>query len=104
MANSYTKPDDIISPRDHWTLIGVLRDGGPGEASYAVGMWDGDVRIACRWNGYDGSPIGNPQSRGLPTWMVLEPDANAGVLQGLGLTNALLDLVAEQYKNRDRQR
>ena len=102
MPDSYIKPDDVISPQNHWTLIGVLRDGGAGEASYAVGMWDGEVRIACRWNGYDGSPIGNPQSRGLPTWMILEPSANAGVVHALGLTTDLLELTAELYENRDR--
>jgi hypothetical protein len=25
-----------------------------------------------RWNGHDSRPSGNPQSRGLPTWFVVE--------------------------------
>ena len=97
MSQPYMKPKDVTSPRDHWTLIGVLRDGGLGEASYAVGLWDGERRIACRWNGWDGSPTGNPQSRGLPTWMVMEPEAGAALVQALDLTDALLDLVADQH-------
>jgi len=93
----YVKPQDVTSPRNHWTLIGVLRDGGPGEASYAVGTWDGEVRVAFRWNGLDGRPTGNPQSRGLPTWAVMEPAAGTGLLQALNLTNEILDLVARQH-------
>ena len=76
----------------------MLRDGGAGEAAYAVGKWDDEVRIACRWNGWDGRPTGNPQSRGLPTWMILEPEASVGVVQGLGLIDALLALIAEQHE------
>ena len=94
---TYTKPDDVTAPRDHWSLVGVLRDGGAGEPSYAVGLWDGEVRIACRWNGRDGRPHGNPVSSGHPTWMVLEPAVNQGIVQGAGLVEALLDLVAEQH-------
>lgn len=98
----YRKPNDVSSPKEHWNLIGVLRDGGSGEASYAVGTWDGEVRVACRWNGSADSPIGNPQSSGHSTWMILEPAANAVVIQALGLTDALLDLVAEQHENLNR--
>lgn len=93
----YIKPEHVTSPKQNWTLIGVLRDGEPGEASYAVGTWDGEVRIACRWNGYEGKPNGNPQSSARPTWMVLEPSAAAGVVQALGLTDALLQLVADKH-------
>ena len=87
-------PEDVTSPQDRWTLIGVLRDGGPAQASYAVGLWEGELRIACRWNGWDGSPKGNPVSRGSPTWMVMEPNAAAAPVQALNLTDALLKLVA----------
>ena len=44
----YVPPEEVTSPQDRWTLIGVLRDGGSGQASYAVGLWDEQVRIACR--------------------------------------------------------
>ena len=93
----YVPPEAVSSPQDRWTLIGVLKDGGSGEASYAVGLWEEQVRIACRWNGWDGSPTGNPQSRGLPTWMVMEADAAAGLVQALNLTDALLELAARQH-------
>ena len=96
-SKRYTKPEDVTAPRDHWTLVGVLRDGGAGESSYAVGLWDGEVRIACRWNGQDGHPHGNPVSNGHPTWMILEPAVNEGIVQRAGLVEALLNLVAEQH-------
>ena len=98
----YVKPEEVTSPKAHWTLIGVLRDGGAGKAAYAVGKWDDEVRIACRWNGWDEMPAGNPQSRGRPTWMILEPEAAAGVVNGLDLTDALLELVAKQHDRLDR--
>ena len=30
------------------------------------------VRIGFRWNGTEDNKIGNPQSRGLPTWTILD--------------------------------
>ena len=98
MPDTYIKPENVTSPKKHWSLIGVLRDSGrPGKASYAVGTWDGEVRIACRWNGHEGKPNGNPQSSARPTWMVLEPDASAGIVQALGLTDKLLQIIADQH-------
>ena len=74
------KPNDVRSPREHWTLIEVLYDGGddPGDA-LAVGEWDHERRLAPRWNG-GGKEIGNPQSRGLPTWFMIPPRYNRAVL------------------------
>lgn len=74
------KPSEVRSPREHWTLIEVLYDGAddPGD-SLAVGEWDGARRLAARWNGGP-KGIGNPQSRGLPTWFVIPPRYNRAVL------------------------
>lgn len=68
---SYIKPSDVQAPKRHWQLFHVLFDGGPGESSLAIGRWDGDPVLAMRWNGTDDKPLGNPQSRGLPTWFVV---------------------------------
>jgi hypothetical protein len=38
----------------------------------ALGKWDGVDVIGLRWNGDDDRPIGNPQSRGLATWFIVE--------------------------------
>lgn len=71
----YIKPEDVISPKSYWRLIRVLHDGGPGQWSVAEGQWDaGGIWVnvlAIRWNGEEGTKIGNPQSRGLPTWFII---------------------------------
>ena len=77
--HTYVKPVDVHAPKRHWTLLHVLFDGGPATeknespSSLAIGRWDNNPVLAMRWNGNDDNPIGNPQSRGLPTWFVI-PD------------------------------
>ena len=75
----YFKPDTVRSPKTHWELHniqysageGVLYDGGEGQDALAIGRWDGKPCLAIRWNGQGASPVGSPQSRGLPTWFIL---------------------------------
>lgn len=74
MSDSYILPSECHSPRAHWSLVTVLEDRGPEDISLAVGRWDGEPVLAMRWNGTDGSKVGNPQSRGLPTWFILPGD------------------------------
>ncbi|MFD2265403.1 hypothetical protein ACFSM5_21045 [Lacibacterium aquatile] len=81
----YISPDLVISPKDSWTLVQVLLDRGEDQAAYALGLWKDRPRIAFRWNGNNDSPIGNPQSRGLPTWTMLDEHLHLGVLQLLPL-------------------
>jgi hypothetical protein len=78
---TYIHPADVISPKTRWHLFDVILDRGEGECAYALGTWDGDRRIGFRWNGntVDG-PLGNPQSRGLPTWTILDPALHDAVL------------------------
>ena len=79
---AYIKADDVRSPKASWSLIEVLADNGPsnnavGAWSLAIGEWEGERRLAVRWNGHDGptgSPAGNPQSRGIATWFILPPE------------------------------
>ena len=80
MANKHIPPEDVHSPKLHWSLIKVLADKGPGEYSVALGKWDNEPRIAMRWNGTEESPIGNPQSRGLPTWFMVPGNYQDGIL------------------------
>ena len=72
---SYTKPEDVSSPKNRWRLRRVLHDGDEGGWSAAEGQWEneglwGEV-LAIRWNGTAGAEIGNPQSRGLATWFIM---------------------------------
>lgn len=77
---SYIPPSDVVSPKASWTLVDVVLDEGEGEPAYAIGMWDRRRRIGFRWNGDNDSPLGNPQSRGLPTWVMLDPALHGAVL------------------------
>ena len=70
MSTPIIPPTKVTSPRLHWSLITVLEDDKDGVA-LAIGRWDDDPVLAIRWNGTDENPIGNPQSRGLPTWFIL---------------------------------
>jgi hypothetical protein len=78
---SYIQPADVVSPKANWRLVDVVLDKGPGDSAYAIGMWDNQRRIGFRWNGTDDSPIGNPQSRGLPTWTMLDRALHRAVLR-----------------------
>jgi hypothetical protein len=68
---TYIKPFDVHAPKRFWSLVEVLFDGGEGESSLAIGRWENKPVLAMRWNGDKESPLGNPQSRGLPTWFIV---------------------------------
>jgi hypothetical protein len=80
---AYVQPKDVVSPKMHWSLIDVLLDRGEGDCAYALGVWDGERRIGFRWNGSDANPIGNPQSRGLPTWTMLDQEIHKQIIEQL---------------------
>lgn len=77
---SYISPKDVHSPKKNWKLVDVIIDEGPGRCAYSIGTWDEHRRIGFRWNGTEENPIGNPQSRGLPTWTMLDEKLHAGVI------------------------
>jgi hypothetical protein len=80
---AYIKPAEVISPKAHWSLIDVLLDRGEGDCAYSLGVWDGERRIGFRWNGTDNNELGNPQSRGLPTWTMLDPEIHQKIIEQL---------------------
>lgn len=81
LQETYTKPQDVSSPRNRWLLSRVLHDGGESNWSAAEGQWldDGPWSevLAIRWNGNADAPIGNPQSTGHATWFIV-PSALEG--------------------------
>jgi hypothetical protein len=83
MANDYIIPGEVVSPKRQWTLVAVLYDRGEGQAAAALGRWDGEPVLAMRWNGTDGNTIGNPQSRGLPTWFIVPNEFRLAMLNEL---------------------
>lgn len=80
---SYILPADVISPQRRWHAFSVLWDKGEGNPAYAIGKWDGNKVIVFRWNGHTGSEGGNPQSRGFPTWIVLDEDLYPAIIGSL---------------------
>jgi len=76
----YVKPEEVISPKALWELREILLNRGAEDCAYALGLWDGRPRIGFRWNGNDANRIGNPQSRGLPTWTMLDPELHEAVI------------------------
>ncbi len=80
---AYIKAAEVLSPKAHWSLIDVLLDRGKGDCAYALGVWDGERRIGFRWNGTDAGELGNPQSRGLPTWTMLDPEIHKQIIEQL---------------------
>lgn len=71
MAVNYIPAKDVTSPVKRWALIKVLDDPGAGECTLALGLWDNSPVLAMRWNGSADNRLGNPQSRGLPTWFIV---------------------------------
>ena len=76
----YVMPADVKSPKQRWYLFEVVLDRGEGNCAYALGEWDGARRIGFRWNGNEENKIGNPQSRGLPTWTMLDEVMHEAVI------------------------
>jgi len=89
--SNYPLPDAVTSPRLQWTLIKVLFRGDaadpalhdPEGYSVAVGRWDGQPCLGIRWNCNESRPVGNPQSRGLPTWFIVPKELEAAILSTL---------------------
>lgn len=84
---------DVHAPATKWTLDRVVYDEGERMFAVAVGTYkleDGTKqrRLAGRWNGHAGSPLGVPNSFNHPTWFIL-PDPFA-----VAIADAALRLIA----------
>ena len=90
---SYIKPNDVHSPKQHWVLIAVLDEANEQGCALALGRWDGIITLAMRWNGHDDNPVGNPQSRGLPTYFMVPAKYNEALLNSGTLSPDKLTLV-----------
>lgn len=92
--SDYIRPDKVVSPRRNWQLIRVLETGEQPDSyeqrvAVAIGIWREDEEetgrtvLALRWNGNNDWPIGNPQSRGLPTWFIIPKRFNDAIIDEL---------------------
>lgn len=94
----YYNPSTVFSPRDCIEKVHVLFDGGHGSNPYSLAMvtWQGVDCIGIRWNVNQrewnhplkkaGTEIclGEPNSRGYPTWFILPTDLLSGLMLGDG--------------------
>jgi hypothetical protein len=105
---SYVHPEKVLSPKDTVRGVRVLYNTGPGENSWSVAEvnWGGDDRVAIRWNGLDGEDgVGNPQSRGHPTWFVVPDPLKEAVLKEVErLSKTGRDQISEGYRAMARDR
>ena len=63
-------PKKVVCPQTRVKDVDVLYTDKADNFSIASILWNGNKRIAIRWNGSDDS-LGFPQSRGKATWFIL---------------------------------
>lgn len=84
----YITPENVVSPKSCVSDITILRPGTAGDWSLAKLKWCGRERYAMRWNGDStNNGIGNPQSRGVPTWFVLPDQVGSLIESSLNMLN-----------------
>ena len=88
---SYIHPKMVLSPTAILSDLEVVFDGGENQWSVAKFKWNGQAVVGIRWNGGSADPrfpgMGNPQSRGVPTWFIL-PEPVADVVLTYGIAHA----------------
>lgn len=108
----YYDPEKVVSPRDCISEVTTIFDGGADydkhePFSLAVVTWDGEKRIGIRWNvtyreweDQDKKSgvkmcVGEPNSRGYPTWFMLPVSFLAELLSG---TSKVAEAVSKALK------
>jgi hypothetical protein len=80
-----TPPELVLSPKGRLKELKVVYNGGKSSWSLARMLWDGKKAVGIRWNGGSEDKcfpgIGNPQSRGVPTWFILPEEVEDVVLE-----------------------
>jgi hypothetical protein len=110
---AYIDPQTVLSPRNRVGSVDILYNSGPSPdgATWSVArlVYDGQSdRIGIRWNGSEQEEgIGNPQSRGKPTWFVV-PDELSSVVREMaeqlsnsqegGLLAGYIEMAADQKR------
>ena len=92
----YHDPSEVVSPRYCIEQVETIFDGGTSSTpfSLAIVTWDGQKRIGIRWNvtyrEWDDADkiagtkvcVGEPNSRGYPTWFILPDELLLQLLAG----------------------
>ncbi len=79
------EPQKVLSPKAHVSDLHVIFSNP--EWALAQFNWDGKPALGVRWNGSpeEAGDVGQPQSRGVPTWFVL-PEELQQIVQTVFLT------------------
>lgn len=92
-----------MSPKRRWTLIAILYDTDEEiSPAIAIGRWDAELVLAMRWNGTSENPIGNPQSRGLPTWFIVPSEFRDAILDKIPTDQRALAQTIFQQEDQQR--
>lgn len=96
---SYVNPNTVLSPKSDVARVVVVHDTKVGGWSVAKLLWKGRPALGIRWNGDTDQKIGNPQSRGNPTWFIM-PDELADVVltKAEELARGLQTQITEGYR------
>lgn len=81
----YMDPKGVLTPKSMISgKIEVLVDRGEWAWSLCRLTWDGKPRLGMRWNGsFRDRSMGNPQSRGKPTWFILPEEMEPVILKAV---------------------
>lgn len=89
----YVKPDLVVSPKSLVSNLKVIYDGEVNSWALAEMEWGGAEAVMLRWNGGSEDQrfpgIGNPQSRGLPTWFILPEEIAEVVISMLKVSKKI---------------
>lgn len=80
----FTSPETVISPKGSVSNVRVLLNTGEGGWALAALQWENREALGIRWNGHPENPIGNPQSRGIPTWFIVPDEVDAVLRERFG--------------------
>lgn len=101
---AYIDPKSVVSPKHSWGKdFEVLADTGNGGWSVAEGTWEGSACLGLRWNGSNEEPsIGNPQSRGNPTWFIVPDELVDDIKYKIKILNESKALVSSHITKPER--
>lgn len=105
----YHPSQTVISPRDCVSHVQVIYDGGaiPGEYAVARLDWNGQPTMGIRWNITErelNNPakangtipcVGEPNSRGYPTWFILPDTFLQNILADGDVAGAIREYLEE---------
>lgn len=94
----YIDPRLVISPKGRISDLNVVLDEGEGKYSVTFLTWDGDKSVGVRWNGTADNPMGNPQSRGIPTWFILPKEIASAFFREMLQSGKISDLKAKDIE------